>query len=92
MGKRGPEAEFVVWLSGDERADLENVIHTGRDAACRLLKARILLKADMSQEGDGWSDVQIAEALDTSPSTVCGREVVCGVIAQDTGPTACAHL
>lgn len=70
MGKRGPEAKFVVRLSGDERADLEGMIRTGRDAAYRLLKARILLKADVSRRGDGWSDAQIAEALDTSPSTV----------------------
>ena len=57
-------------MSGDERADLEKMIHTGRDAAHRLLKARILLKADVSKQGDGWSDAQIAEALETSPSTV----------------------
>ncbi len=70
MGKRGPEAKFVVRLSGDERAGLEGMIRTGRDAAYRLLKARILLKADVSDDGDGWSDGQIAEALETSPSTV----------------------
>ena len=46
------------------------MIRTGRDAAYRLLKARILLKADVSKQGDGGSDAQIAEALETSPSTV----------------------
>jgi len=70
MGKAGRAAKFVVRLSGEERADLEKVIRTGRDAAYRLLKARILLKADVSEGGDGWSDAQIAEALETSPSTV----------------------
>ena len=70
MGKRGRPAKFVVRLSGDERADLEKMIRTGRDAAYRLLKARILLKSDVSKQGDGWSDAQIAEALETSPSTV----------------------
>lgn len=70
MGTCGRRAKFVVRLSGDERAYLERMIRTGRDAAYRLLKARILLKADISQEGDGWSDAQIAEALETSPSTV----------------------
>jgi len=34
------------------------------------LKARILLKADVSQAGEGWSDSRIIEALDTSPSMV----------------------
>jgi hypothetical protein len=32
----------------------------------RLLKARILLKADVSESGPGWSDSQIIAALDTS--------------------------
>jgi hypothetical protein len=36
----------------------------------RLLKARILLKADVSELGEGWSDSRIIEALDTSPSMV----------------------
>ncbi len=70
MGKLGRATKFVVRLSGEERSDLEKMIRTGRDAAYRLLKARILLKADVSEAGDGWSDAQIAEALDTSPSTV----------------------
>ena len=34
------------------------------------LKARILLKADVSENGSGWSDERIAEALETSLSTV----------------------
>jgi DNA-binding transcriptional LysR family regulator len=35
-----------------------------------VLKARVLLKADASEAGNGWSDSQIAEALDPSPDTV----------------------
>ena len=70
MVKRGRAAKFEVRLSGSERADLEKMIRTGRDAAYRLLKARILLKADVSERGDGWPDAQIAEALETSLSTV----------------------
>ena len=31
-----------------------------------VLKARILLKADVSDAGEGWSDGQIVAALDTS--------------------------
>jgi Homeodomain-like domain len=34
------------------------------------MKARILLKADVSEGGEGWSDNQIIEALETSPSMV----------------------
>jgi len=35
-----------------------------------LLKARILLKADISEAGEGWSDSRIIKALDTS---ACNR-------------------
>jgi transposase len=35
-----------------------------------MLKARILLKADVSEAGSGWSDNEIIEALETSPSMV----------------------
>ncbi|PCJ39162.1 MAG: transposase [Alphaproteobacteria bacterium] len=45
------------------------MIGTGRDAAGRLLKARILLKADIAG-GAGWLDGRITEALETSLSTV----------------------
>ena len=44
----------------------------GRERARRdgLLKARILLKADVSEGGAGWSDSRIVGALDTSTSMV----------------------
>ena len=35
-----------------------------------MLKARILLKADVSEAGEGWSDNRIIAALDTSASMV----------------------
>ena len=62
--------KYIVRLSLEERNYLETIIRTGRDAAGRLLKARILLKADMAGGGEGWSDERIAEALETSVSTV----------------------
>jgi hypothetical protein len=39
-------------------------------SAQRLLKARILLKADISEAGDGWSDGRIIAAQETSASMV----------------------
>jgi transposase len=35
-----------------------------------LTKARVLLKADVSELGEGWSDSRIAAALDTSIATI----------------------
>ena len=62
--------KYVVRLSGDEREQLEVLIRKGKSPAQRLLKARILLKADVSEAGDGWSDSRIMAALETSPSMV----------------------
>jgi hypothetical protein len=60
---------YVVKLSAEERERLESMIHSGKHAAQRLLKARILLKADSSEAGEGWSDSRIARALETSVAT-----------------------
>jgi hypothetical protein len=62
--------KYVVRLSGEERERLETLIRKGKSPARRLLKARILLKADVSEAGDGWSDSKIIEALETSASMV----------------------
>src|SRR3982074_71993 len=62
--------KYVVRLSGEEREQLEALIRKGKSPAQRLLKARILLKADVSEAGEGWSDSRIIKALDTSVSMV----------------------
>jgi hypothetical protein len=62
--------KYVVRLSPEEREMLESLIHTGKRPASQVLKARILLKADISEAGDGWSDGRIVAALDTSLSSV----------------------
>jgi homeodomain-containing protein len=62
--------KYVVRLSAAERERLEGMIRKGKGSAWHLLKARILLKADVSEAGDAWSDTRIIEALDTTPSTV----------------------
>ena len=60
--------KYIVRLSTEERGQLEALISKGKGPARRLLKARILLKADVSDAGPGWSDNRIIAALDTSPS------------------------
>ena len=60
--------KYVVRLSSEERQQLETLIRKGKGPARRLLKARILLKADVSDAGPGWSDSKIIAALDTSAS------------------------
>src|ERR1700716_2256569 len=62
--------KYVVRLSDDEREQLVALIRKGSSPAHRLLKARILLKADVSEAGEGWSDNQIINALATGASIV----------------------
>jgi transposase len=62
--------KYVVNLSDTERERLNGLIHMGKHPARQLTKARILLKADVSAAGEGWSDRRIATALDTSIDTV----------------------
>src|ERR1700716_1292187 len=62
--------KYVVRLSDDEREQLVALIRKGSSPAHRLLKARILLKADVSEAGEGWSDNQIINALATGASMV----------------------
>jgi len=57
-------------VSGEERERLEALIHAGRSSARMLTRARILLKADVSEAGQGWSDSAISAALDTSVNNV----------------------
>jgi len=71
--------KYVVRLSVEEREQLEAVIRKGKSAAQRLLKARILLKADVSEAGEGWSDNRIIRALEIhglpGPEATGGRRL-----------------
>jgi Homeodomain-like domain len=69
-GKVFAVKKYVVRLSEEERAQLIGLIHRGKGAAQLLTRARILLKADASEAGEGWSDSRISEALDTSIPTI----------------------
>ena len=62
--------KYIVRLSDEERERLNALINAGKHPARKLLKARILLKADISDAGEGWSDSRIAEAFDTSTDTI----------------------
>ena len=62
--------KFVVRLSVEERGRLEAIVAKGKAAARKLTRARILLKADCSPLGPGWSDEQIRDALDLGAITV----------------------
>jgi poly-gamma-glutamate capsule biosynthesis protein CapA/YwtB (metallophosphatase superfamily) len=69
-GKEIAVKKYVVRLSVDEREKLLAFLRSGKRSAQLLTKARILLKADVSEAGEGWSDSKIAAALDTSVPNV----------------------
>ena len=45
--------KYLVKLSAEERELLETLTRSGKHAARKLLKARIPLKADVSEAGNG---------------------------------------
>lgn len=64
------KALFNVTLTEAERQHLRKLISDGKGSARRLNHARILLKADTSLGQPKRYDHEIADMLETSPSTV----------------------
>jgi len=71
-GREVAVKRYVVRLSAEERERLDALRGKGKVPVRRLMKALILLKADISDAGDGWSDSEIIRALDTNKSMVYG--------------------
>lgn len=65
-----PLPKYIVRLTAEERAELDELIRTGKRAASVIIHARILLKADAGAGGPGWDDERIAEAVECGASTV----------------------
>jgi transposase len=64
------EKRYRVTLTKEERQYLQKLVSTGKAAAKKLVRARILLLADQAEGGPGKSDPEIFEALG------CGRATV----------------
>jgi transposase len=60
-----PAKKYIVALSDEERAELQELTGKGKLSARKMKRAQILLKAD-----EGWKDKKIIKALNTSRSTV----------------------
>lgn len=61
---------YLVTLTGEEREELQSMVSSGRAAARKLLRSRILLLADEAEGGPAKPDAEIADALG------CGRATV----------------
>jgi len=62
--------KYIVRLSGEARKSLKSLVSSGKGSARMFTRARILLKADVGEEGPGWPDEKIAEALDVTIQTI----------------------
>jgi transposase len=62
--------KYVIRLSEDERNNLTALVSRGKVAAGKRLHAQVLLKADVSAAGAGWTDQQIVEAFEVGERTV----------------------
>jgi hypothetical protein len=62
--------KYIITLTTEERALLEDLIRSGTAAARKIAHARILLKAAVAAGGPGWPDDQSAAAVEGSASTV----------------------
>lgn len=68
--ERVANAKYVVRLTEEERADLEDLTRRGRVAAATVKHAWILLKADAGPGGPAWPDKQLRDAYGVSWSTI----------------------
>lgn len=66
----GKEAKYVVRLDEEERLELQAMVDEGRGAKSVRNRARVLLKADESDNGSAWTDERVAEFAEVSLSTV----------------------
>jgi len=62
--------KYHVTLTAEERLQLHDLLAAGKAAARTLTHARILLKADESADGPGWTDEAICAALDVGLATI----------------------
>ena len=62
--------KYLITLTAEERRLLRKLVRSGHAGARKITRARILLKADQHPGGPGWSDPQIAYALDVGVATI----------------------
>ena len=60
--------KYIVELSEEERAELKHMVKKLSGSSQQVKRANILLKADVG--GAGWTDAQIADALDCRTKTI----------------------
>ena len=62
--------KYIVELTSEERKQLQQLVKKGKVAGYKIRHAQMLLKADQSNKGPGWPDVQVAEVFAAHVTTV----------------------
>ncbi len=65
-----PKKKYIVTLTEEQRASLEELVNKGKNPAYKLNHARILMLADTNQSEGGWIDRDISSALNISIATI----------------------
>lgn len=70
MGSPRKCRKYIVKLVASERTSLTKLTTSGKSAARRITRARILLLADEGSLGPSWIDKDVAEAVGVTSRTV----------------------
>lgn len=62
--------KYIVRLSAEEREQLTKLVQTGKKAAYKRRHAQVLLKADIGEQGPGWTDQKIVDAFNIGVRTI----------------------
>lgn len=65
-----PKKKYIVTLTAEEQAELQELVKKGKNPAYKVNHARILLLADTNQSGGEWKDRDISQALKISVATI----------------------
>ena len=84
---------YRVTLTGEGRAEIGRLLARGKADVRKLKHARVLLEADEAEDGPGWADERIVEALDVGLATVqrLRRRFVEGGFAAALSPYRCGE-
>jgi hypothetical protein len=62
--------KYLIKLTHEERAELEQLLKSGVASARTLTHAHILLKSDCGKEGPNWTYGKICDAYNVVPNTI----------------------
>src|SRR2546429_519203 len=62
QGGRAVTKKYVLKLTAEERAELEQLVKKGKAAGWKLQRAQALLQCDQGPQGPAWTDALVAAA------------------------------